>query len=79
MKASLVIAGTDVFDAYILLEAINYWNGEIRFSDSFRFVKNESGKIDRISHIDGRVSIAMEEPDRVRLSVSDQLVDSASK
>ena len=68
----LTIPSNDLFDSYILLEALLYWNNDLALLDSLRFVKGKDGKIDRISDPEGQVRITKASVDRVQLSISDQ-------
>ncbi|MFT5919737.1 MAG: hypothetical protein ACI9FU_001551, partial [Granulosicoccus sp.] len=77
-KASLTFDASNVFDAYVLLEALIYWNGNTGILESLRFVKNKGGQIDKISDKEGRISLTMVSPNQVKLSITDKAMESAS-
>ena len=70
-SASLTFPSKDIFDAFILLEAILYWNDELSKLDSLRFVKGQDGKITKITDSEGLVRISMVSAEQVQLSLSD--------
>ena len=71
--ATLTIPSSDLFDAYILLEALTYWNDDQQLLESLKFVKGKDGEIRKITDSEGRVRISTMENDRVQLTLSDPM------
>lgn len=71
VTATLTIPSSDLFDAFILLEALTFWNDDHELLESLKFVKGKDGKIRMITDGEGRVRISKMENDRVQLTLSD--------
>jgi hypothetical protein len=67
LSASLTFSSNDIFDAFILLEALLFWNSSLDTLDQLRFVKGKDGQIIRISDAEGNIRITMTSEDQVTL------------
>jgi hypothetical protein len=77
-SATLTFPSTDIFDAYVLLEALLYWNDNLALLDALRFVKGKDGEISKINDSEGLIRIVLISPNQVQLSLSDQVERSAA-
>lgn len=77
-STTLTFPSSDIFDAYILLEALLYWNDDLDLLDDLRFVKGKDGKISKINDAEGVVRIELISEDQVQLTLSDHMARSAA-
>lgn len=70
-SASLTFSANDVFDAYVILEALLYWNNRTDLMNTLRFIKDKDGRISRITDAQGRFRISELSKGQIHLNIND--------